>query len=357
MTDTWTWATVTQASPLRIKVDGDTTALDATTDNLVGSLAVLDRVRVHLHADGIIVTGLQGGAGGGGGGSPEATAATPNTLALRNFDGRAQFSPPVDFEDAATKGYVDANSGGTPEATAATPDTLALRDGDGRTQFASPLLFAWTGTPNASESVLKTVAGTEVRRNLVRNPSVESDIVGWVPTNGFWETVVTRTASASAAFGGYVLRHTLSDGDYGNRPIGGSDSGTSSADLTAGVEYTGSIYVRPSIDMTLYAELNFRDSGGGAVSNVNADDVFCPAGQWTRLTKTATPPATTVYGGVRVKMSGIYTWDSSTYIDLDGMFIEQSSTLGDYFDGSQNTLQQANQVATVEYVQALIAAL
>ena len=61
MTGTWTWATVTQATPLRIKVDGDTTALDATTDNLVGSLAVDDRVRVHLHSDGIIVTGLQGG--------------------------------------------------------------------------------------------------------------------------------------------------------------------------------------------------------------------------------------------------------------------------------------------------------
>ena len=64
MTDTWTWATVAQATPLRIKVDGDTSALDATTDNLVGSLAVDDRVRVHLHADGIIVTGIQGGAGG-----------------------------------------------------------------------------------------------------------------------------------------------------------------------------------------------------------------------------------------------------------------------------------------------------
>ena len=61
MTDTWTWATVTQASPLRIKVDGDTSALDATTDDLVGSLAVDDRVRVHLHSDGIIVTGIQGG--------------------------------------------------------------------------------------------------------------------------------------------------------------------------------------------------------------------------------------------------------------------------------------------------------
>ena len=61
MTDTWTWATVTQASPLRIKVDGDTSALDATTGDLVGSLAVDDRVRVHLHSDGIIATGVQGG--------------------------------------------------------------------------------------------------------------------------------------------------------------------------------------------------------------------------------------------------------------------------------------------------------
>ena len=75
MTDTWTWATVTQASPLRIKVDGDTSALDATTDNLVGSLAVDDRVRVHLHSDGIIVTGLQGGG----------NRSNPNLLINSNF--------------------------------------------------------------------------------------------------------------------------------------------------------------------------------------------------------------------------------------------------------------------------------
>ena len=75
MTDTWTWATVTQASPLRIKVDGDTTALDATTDNLVGSLAVDDRVRVHLHSDGIIVAGVQGGG----------NRSNPNLLINSNF--------------------------------------------------------------------------------------------------------------------------------------------------------------------------------------------------------------------------------------------------------------------------------
>ena len=75
MTGTWTWATVTQATPLRIKVDGDTTPLDATTDDLVGSLAVDDRVRVHLHADGIIVTGIQGGG----------SRSNPNLLINSNF--------------------------------------------------------------------------------------------------------------------------------------------------------------------------------------------------------------------------------------------------------------------------------
>ena len=100
MTDTWTWATVTQASPLRIKVDGDTTPLDATTDDLVGSLAVDDRVRVHLHADGIIVTGIQGG------GTPEATAATPNTLALRDANARIKAADGVAADDVATVGQV-----------------------------------------------------------------------------------------------------------------------------------------------------------------------------------------------------------------------------------------------------------
>lgn len=42
--DTHMWATVTQVSPLRIRVDGETTALPFTPDTLVTGLAVDDRV-------------------------------------------------------------------------------------------------------------------------------------------------------------------------------------------------------------------------------------------------------------------------------------------------------------------------
>ena len=126
MTDTWTWATVTQATPLRIKVDGDTTALDATTDNLVGSLAVLDRVRVHLHSDGIIVTGLQGGASGGG--TPEATAATANTLAKRDGSGQLKVADGVADDDVATVGQLSAGDTGW---IGYTPVTVGLTIGYG----------------------------------------------------------------------------------------------------------------------------------------------------------------------------------------------------------------------------------
>ncbi len=45
---TWSWATVTATGPLRVKLDGESLALAATPDALVGQLAVNDRVWVQL---------------------------------------------------------------------------------------------------------------------------------------------------------------------------------------------------------------------------------------------------------------------------------------------------------------------
>jgi hypothetical protein len=48
---TWSWATVTAISPLRVKLDGESTALAVTPDALVSALAVNDRVWVQLVTD------------------------------------------------------------------------------------------------------------------------------------------------------------------------------------------------------------------------------------------------------------------------------------------------------------------
>ena len=150
MTDTWTWATVTQASPLRIKVDGDTSALDATTGDLVGSLAVDDRVRVHLHADGIIVTGIQGGASGGG--TPEATAATANTLAKRDGSGQLKVADGVAADDVATVGQLIPIGGGITWWGTSDPASpgggieYAIPDGRALSRSTYSVLYALWGT-------------------------------------------------------------------------------------------------------------------------------------------------------------------------------------------------------------------
>jgi len=59
--DAWGWASVTQASPLRVRLDGDAAALDLTPDTLTGELAVGRRVWVQITGGRVIVHGASGG--------------------------------------------------------------------------------------------------------------------------------------------------------------------------------------------------------------------------------------------------------------------------------------------------------
>lgn len=54
----WTWATVTQESPLRVRLDGQSQSLDMTPDSLVGGLRVNDRVKAVLIEKGLLVVGV-----------------------------------------------------------------------------------------------------------------------------------------------------------------------------------------------------------------------------------------------------------------------------------------------------------
>jgi hypothetical protein len=51
------WATVTQVSPLRIRVDGDAAELPFTPDNLGGPYSVDDRVRAEIAGRSVVVYG------------------------------------------------------------------------------------------------------------------------------------------------------------------------------------------------------------------------------------------------------------------------------------------------------------
>lgn len=53
----WAWATVTDTSPLSIKLDNSPDALAATPDTLVAGLSVNDRVFVQVWGTRLIVLG------------------------------------------------------------------------------------------------------------------------------------------------------------------------------------------------------------------------------------------------------------------------------------------------------------
>jgi hypothetical protein len=71
---TWSWATVTDDSPLRVQLDGESAPLDVTPDTLVSGLAVDDRVWVQLVTSAnparryrrLVVFGRSGGQAMGG---------------------------------------------------------------------------------------------------------------------------------------------------------------------------------------------------------------------------------------------------------------------------------------------------
>lgn len=83
-TDSWRWATVTQASPLRIRLDGEDTPLGVTPDALVGGVVVGRRVWVQITGRQIVVHGVTGGPEAPGTLRPQAGATVPPTWALCN---------------------------------------------------------------------------------------------------------------------------------------------------------------------------------------------------------------------------------------------------------------------------------
>jgi len=55
--DTYRWARVTQLSPIRIRLDGDTEPVESTPDSLC-PLQVGDRVWVQFHGRAMIILGV-----------------------------------------------------------------------------------------------------------------------------------------------------------------------------------------------------------------------------------------------------------------------------------------------------------
>lgn len=165
-----------------------------------------------------------------------------------------------------------------------------------------------------------------VRTNLATNPSHENG-AGAAETTSLPANSLTYPSDGGAYGDRYARRTFTATGST----IGGGLRVNS--DPVIGSARTVSVYLRPSVDQTFQTVIHMINSGVTLWGNT----FEAPAGVWTRVWQTGTPgPGTTqvrfevlaVAGG-----TGSHIWQSGETLDEDGILVEDSDQLRDYFDG------------------------
>ena len=170
-----------------------------------------------------------------------------------------------------------------------------------------------SGYPNTFPEIVydPATASSEIRRNYVENPNFEVDLTGWGPGSG---TTVTRTTSEK------YLGTASMQVNFGSSGAAGSANYT--IPTTAGVSYTGSMYVKGPdggiVNLEIYG------SSGGTISS----GPITLNGQWIRLYVTTTNPV----GGSTMALTLRSSNPQTVYVDA--VMIEKGTVPTEYFDGS-----------------------
>ena len=192
--------------------------------------------------------------------------------------------------------------------------------------------------------LVDTTYGT--RRNHVTNPSFETNTSGYgvagssrvnVCVNPSFETNITgvqnstcTTAQSSVqAYDGTSSCQVTSTG-AGAAPNANATQGNVAV---AGTAYTFSAYVFHTVaGRTGRADLRFYDSGGALIGSLSAgSNVALTQNAWTRVSVTATAPASTAFVGWIVRCDVTSAGSSGEVSYIDALLIEATSTLNFYF--------------------------
>jgi hypothetical protein len=196
---------------------------------------------------------------------------------------------------------------------------------DGNTTGVNDTTFAWTGTVNNSSSTRQSNALVPARTNLMPNPNFELNATQWSAAR-----MTVALDSTTKFVGEQALRGTVNATtneqyfDHGTR-----------IPVTVGRTYTASVYVFLPVantgSTTIRAAL-FPHTGSAFLAGITGTPVVATKGQWTRISVTGTMPATTTSVMLRVAFPNIAALNDVMIID--GVLIEEGTTVGDYFDGN-----------------------
>lgn len=175
-----------------------------------------------------------------------------------------------------------------------------------------------------------------LRVNLVTNPSVETVLAPWA-------TVVNSTVTQDATqFWVGTKSVKMESVAAGAESSFGSDDGLDGFDVIEGLDYTASAYMlAPAVVRNVRLSIDWYDDAGVFLSATDgAVVVSSPA--WQRITATATAPADAVYARLRPRL--ISPAAAAEVLFVDGFMLEQTATVGVYFDGDTTDVDPTPEV-------------
>lgn len=170
-----------------------------------------------------------------------------------------------------------------------------------------------------------TATATQTRTNQVRNPSLETNLNGFV-AQGAGNTVTRATDQAWK--GTYSLKSVVSSANtLWVRGLLASAGGYGDQTLTTNKQYVLSFYARTNAARTLVVGTRLRSTTSTASTSFNRSFALA-ANTWTRVSVSFNSGKYNVldYIAMLCQATGGSWW-------FDGFMLEQTSTLGEYFDG------------------------
>jgi hypothetical protein len=203
------------------------------------------------------------------------------------------------------------------------------------TDLASTVLYHYVDAnigPNAPTD--SYIVGPVVRTNLIPFLTTDANSSRFITQVGTGGSETTSWITDSSYPSGVALRRTITTSGSTQSNVGNQTNLASSAVVTDGQTYTFSAFVKSQFATDARILLAFRDSGNTLITPTpTAANQSVSSGVLTRLDFTAVAPANAVAVGIRV----FYTTTSATsgqFIDFTSWLIEETSSLGTYFDGN-----------------------
>lgn len=193
----------------------------------------------------------------------------------------------------------------------------------------------------ASQGQLPSPAGgVELRRNLITNPSAEVNLAGYQAVAGTGGVVATSQETTGGAVSQKFFRTTWTTGNTGG--IAGAAYMHTGISGNTAQRYSVSMWVRSNRTRVMSLEIALNISGAGH-TYVDSPATTLVADQWTLIKIQNVVPNNTfnevyliVYGD---SDNASLTGDT---LDIDGLLLEQATSVGTYFDGDTTDLDQSD---------------